>query len=68
MVSLGVAAHKLNLKAANFETGFSLYRLKGWVTGRFQATGQLSFQLVQAPPQRGVADHRAAGVDLRARG
>jgi hypothetical protein len=39
--------YKLNNLKANFETGFSLDRFKGWVTRRFQAMGKLDSQLVQ---------------------
>jgi hypothetical protein len=47
-----VAAQVDPFENPNFETGFSSrYRLKGWVTRRFQATWVNWIQLVQGPRQ-----------------
>jgi hypothetical protein len=56
---------KLHLKDTNFETGFSLYRLKGFETRRFQATmGINCIQLVQ--PHRAQLALRGGHVSLGA--
>jgi hypothetical protein len=66
--SRGVAEQVEGLKKQNFETSFSLHRLKGCETGRFQAMGQLDCELehTRVQPHRGV--HGRRGDEQHRRG
>jgi hypothetical protein len=45
-----VAVHAAFAKKQRLETRFSLHRLKGWVTRRFQGVGQQLDSTCAAPP------------------
>jgi hypothetical protein len=49
LISIRAAAVQVEFGKQRLETRVSLIRFKGWVTRRFQATGQLNIQLVQPP-------------------
>jgi beta-galactosidase/beta-glucuronidase len=44
-----VVAVQVEFENPNFETSFSLYRLKGWVTKRLSRYGSNCIELVQPP-------------------